>query len=81
MIVRLNSIEDIATLPKSAQSCTIERQDLLKFVFDNRNNEDCILNVDKLKDILMKSTDECYKKRKYIKEVVIKRNTIDQILK
>lgn len=53
MIVRLNSIDEILTLPNTIQNCTVLRHDLLKDVYDNKNNEDCALDVDKLRKILI----------------------------
>lgn len=79
--MRLNSIEEILTLPNTVQNCTVLRHDLLKYVYDNRYDEGCTLNVDKLNKILLKSIANSYKKREYDDEIVIKKTDIDQLIK
>lgn len=79
--MRLNSIEEILTLPNTVQNCTVLRHDLLKYVYDNRYNEGSTLNVDKLYKILLKSIANSYKKRKYNNIILIKKTEIDQIIK
>lgn len=76
----IQDISEIESIPSNINKCVIKQNNLLKFVYENRNDASCKFDVEFLRRKLVKSIRNSYINKEE-QDVVFTKNDIKKILK
>lgn len=76
----INKLEELLCLPSNVKKCKINEDELLKYIYRNRNDKSCLFDISILRKIYINHIRKKYFSRKESSEVILTEKIIFQLV-
>lgn len=77
--IKIHNVEELLTIPANVKCVEISQNDVIRYIYINRTNENVQINLQELRNVYVESINQSYMNKQYSNDLVLDKKDIKRV--